>query len=105
MKISKTGDLSMEARSRCFEARQLLSEGALLLDVRTVGEFNKGALDGAINVPLNTLKQSSLGVPANSPILIYCVSGVLSSEAKNHLEEKGHRNVYDLGSYKELKNC
>jgi len=95
----------MEARSLCYEARRLISEGALLIDVRTSSEFKKGALEGAVNIPLTTLKQCSLGVPANSPILLYCVSGILSHEAKLHLEQKGHRNVYDLGCYRELLDC
>jgi len=95
----------MEARSLCYEAQKLIAEGALLIDVRTAAEFKKGALDGAINIPLTTLKQCSLGVPAFKPILLYCVAGILSYEGKQVLEEKGHRNVYDLGCYQELLDC
>ena len=38
------------------EARKHLQEGAVLIDVRTKGEFSGGNLPGAVNIPLDSLQ-------------------------------------------------
>lgn len=80
------------------EARRLVSEGALLLDVRSVGEFEAGHLDGAMNVPLPQLETRSTELtPRERPIVVYCQSGVRSAQALRVLTRQGFQRVYNLG--------
>ncbi len=81
-----------------LEARRLVAEGALLLDVRSVGEFEAGHLDGALHVPLHELEARvrELGAPER-PIVVYCQSGVRSAQALRTLTRRGFQRVYNLG--------
>jgi rhodanese-related sulfurtransferase len=80
-------------------ARQLVSMGAKLVDVRTPGEFGAGHIDGAVNVPLHELPQRAqdLGEP-DAPIVLYCRSGARSGRAKRMLASRGFTEVHDLGA-------
>jgi rhodanese-related sulfurtransferase len=47
----------------------------LILDVREPGEFNMGHLEGAVNVPLNSLRGRMNELPRDKEILVYCAVG------------------------------
>ena len=81
------------------DAHQLVKQGALLLDVRTAGEFSSGHLEGAVNIPVQELEArvSSLPVKKDAPIVVYCHSGRRSAMAKEMLEKAGYSKVSDLG--------
>lgn len=79
-------------------AREKVEAGAVLLDVRTPGEFNSGHIEGAINIPVNELESRMSELPADKEVVVYCRSGARSSSAKRILESKGITQVYDLGS-------
>jgi phage shock protein E len=80
-------------------ARELVSGGALLLDVRTTGEFAGGHLPGAKNIPVQELERR-LGEVGNKerPVVLYCQSGMRSATAAAVLQEAGYRDVHDLGA-------
>ncbi|MBI5611195.1 MAG: rhodanese-like domain-containing protein [Deltaproteobacteria bacterium] len=79
--------------------RQLLDEGALLLDVRTPGEFDRGHIPGARNVPVAELgKSADLQAEAQRPVVVYCHSGARSALAARQLRRLGRTHVYDFGS-------
>ncbi len=69
----------------------------LLLDVRTVGEFQSGHLAGAANIPVEQLAQRLAEVPRDLPIVLYCRSGNRSAAAARLLRSVGYESVYDLG--------
>lgn len=74
---------------------------ALLIDVRDYSEYEQGHIDGAINVPLDTISKETIENVTNSKIdniIVYCMSGVRSKEAAIKIIELGYTNVYDLGS-------
>lgn len=79
------------------EARRLVAQGALLLDVRTAGEFSAGHVDGALNVPFDEVaaRLAELGPPSR-PIVAYCHSGRRSGIAATTLRARGY-TVWDLG--------
>jgi rhodanese-related sulfurtransferase len=81
------------------EARQHVEAGAKLIDVRTPGEFASRHLEGAMNVPLNTLsaRADSLG-PKDATYVLYCASGTRSAVAKSALKARGFTKVFNLGS-------
>jgi len=86
----------------CEEARQLVADGAHLVDVRTPQEYSRGALPGAVNVPLQNLLVGIQQLEKNKPIILYCASGMRSQQAAQALSIFGHAAVHDLGG---LRNC
>jgi len=82
---------------------QLMAEGALIIDVRTSGEFKTGNIDGSINIPVNKLQASLNKLKAKrKPIITCCASGSRSAYAKSILESGGMSNVYNGGSWYRL---
>lgn len=81
------------------EAHRLVEAGALLIDVRTPGEFSSGHLPNARNIPVQALggRTGELG-PKDSTIVLYCRSGARSGSAKRVLEANGFTDVHDLGA-------
>jgi rhodanese-related sulfurtransferase len=81
------------------EARELVEQGATLLDVRTPAEFAAKHLPGAINIPIRELEKrvDELG-PNTTSVVIYCRSGNRSARAKSLLKKRGFEQVYDLGA-------
>lgn len=77
--------------------RQLVAQGALLLDVRTPGEFHQGHLAHAVNVPIQELpaRLADLG-PVTRPVVVYCRSGGRSAMAAQLLTRAGY-HVRDIG--------
>ena len=84
---------------------QLVNEGAIILDVRTSGEFSTGHIKGSINIPVNLLVNnlSKLKVK-NKPVITCCASGMRSASAKSILQSNGFSNVYNGGSWLNLNN-
>ncbi len=81
------------------DARKLVQEGAKLLDVRTIQEFGAGHLDGASNIPLDRLEARLGDVgPKDTPVIVYCASGVRSAMARRLLRGAGYQRVFNLGS-------
>ena len=80
------------------DARQLVGEGALLLDVRTEAEYADGGIEGSVNIPIQELpaRMDELG-GKEDPIVVYCQSGGRSAMAKRLLESNGFTKVHDLG--------
>ena len=94
-----------QSKSRCQVARNLLENGAHLLDVRSEEEFKQGALYGAINIPLKVLSETHHRLSKDSDILIYCAAGLKSKHAHYLLKELGYSKVHDMGSYNTIHCC
>lgn len=80
------------------EARALVADGALLVDVRSPGEFAGGHIEGARSIPIQELsgRMNELG-DKTGQIVLYCQSGGRSAMAKRLLESNGFSNVHDMG--------
>lgn len=84
-------------------AHKLVSEGAVLLDVRTPEEFAEKHLDGAVNVPVDELESRMAevdkltGGDGKKPIVVYCQAGGRAGRAKDKLVKGGHEQVTNLG--------
>ena len=72
--------------------------GGFLLDVRTPGEYENGAIEGNTFIPLNQLRDRLDEVPKDQDISIYCGGGYRSAIAVGLLEGAGHRseNLVDM---------
>ena len=71
------------------DARRLLKDGAVALDVRERGEFDAGHVEGAVHVPLGDLSESSASLPKTTPIVTYCGHGERAMTGISLLERKG----------------
>jgi len=77
-------------------AQALVSEGAILLDVRSPSEFAGGHVEGALNIPVQSLAQRMGELPKGKQIVVYCKSGRRSAAATKMIHEAKF-DVYDLG--------
>ena len=82
-------------------ALQMMQDASeyILLDVRTVEEFNEAHIEGAILVPdYEIVNRAPTELPdKNALILVYCRSGRRSENAARELVEMNYANVYDFG--------
>lgn len=79
---------------------QLMEEGAVILDVRTPGEFSSGHIQGSVNIPVDKLAHNLHKLKIkDKPIITCCASGMRSAAAKNILQSSGYTNVYNGGSW------
>lgn len=83
------------------EATRLLANGAVVIDVRTAGEFAMEHLPHALNIPLSEVReQIARQIPDKSRvILVHCHAGGRSEIAKRRLKAMGYTNVHNLGSF------
>ncbi len=79
-----------------------IEAGARIIDVRTPGEFGKGAYPGALNIPLSLLRQRLHEIPKNKPILLYCRSGSRSALAARLLKRAGYLDVLNAGALRRM---
>ncbi len=84
------------------EAKALVRQGALLLDVRTSDEFGSGHVQGAVNIPVQELK-ARLPAEKDRAVVLYCQSGRRSAAAKDVLLKAGFTKVFDLGAMSNWK--
>ena len=82
---------------------ELLNNGAIILDVRSKGEYDSGHIKGSINISLQTLEQNLTKLKKDKPIIACCASGMRSSSARGFLQSKGYE-VYNGGGWMSLKN-
>ena len=93
--MKKSGQISAK------DALEKLRNGALVIDVRSAGEFSSGHLPMAINIPLDEIE---IALPKrvkdkNQALLLHCASGMRSGMAKSKLAGMGYTNAFNLGSY------
>jgi phage shock protein E len=82
---------------------ELVKEGALIIDVRTKGEYAGGHIRGSVNIPLDKI-DANLGKlkSKNQVIITCCASGSRSGLAQSGLKSRGYANVHNGGSWVSL---
>lgn len=73
-------------------------EDAVIVDVRSIAEFNSGHIVNAVNIPLNGLGNNLKQIEKhrNKPIVAVCRSGSRSASACRLLRKQGFENVKNL---------
>jgi len=84
------------------ELTSKIKQGAMLVDVRSPGEFSSGSAKGAINIPLDTIGNSLAKFKNKSHIIVFCRSGNRSGQAKSILERNGFENVTNGGTWNQV---
>lgn len=84
--------------------KDFLTRDAIIIDVRTVKEFNKGAISGSKNMPLQTIKSKIEDIKNyNKPVITCCASGMRSGNAAAILKNHGIE-VINGGGWKSLNS-
>ena len=81
---------------------ELKKNGALLVDVRSAGEFASANAPGTINIPLPELGRRLNEIPKSAPVVLCCASGTRSGMAKMLLKKNGYQNVHNIGTWGKL---
>ncbi|NTV51892.1 MAG: CoA-disulfide reductase, partial [Candidatus Firestonebacteria bacterium] len=71
----------------------------IILDVRTPKEFQAGAIPGALNIPVDHLRDRLTEIPREKELLIYCAVGLRSYLAARILTHHGWKNRVLTGGY------
>jgi len=90
---------------KSVDYKALKEQGAIIVDVRTAGEYQSGHIKGALNIPLDKL-ENNLGKlkDKKKPIITCCASGMRSGRAKGILQSKGYEVVENGGGWSSLNN-
>ena len=72
-----------------LQAREMLDEGAILVDVRTSQEWNAGHAPVARHIPLDTLDRRVGSLGAGTAVVTICKSGMRSAQAARMLAAQG----------------
>jgi len=94
-----------QGNNRAQIAWNLINQkNAIIIDVRTEEEYFTGHIKGAINIPLQIIKQEIQKVYPDKqvPIVLYCRSGNRSQQAYEILKELGYKQIHNGGGYQEL---
>ena len=81
----------------------LVRGGAIIIDVRSPGEFAGGHIKGSKNIPLQELPKKLNSLPKDKVIITCCASGMRSASAKNTLKSNGFKEVHNGGGWMRLK--
>lgn len=85
------------------KVRELVESGAYIIDVREEGEFERGHIKGAKNIPLSQLRERVNEVPKDIPVYVHCRSGQRSYNATLALQNLGYDNITNItGSFLEI---
>ncbi|MCT8334353.1 rhodanese-like domain-containing protein [Leptospira sp. 85282-16] len=97
LKTSLGGDPSV--------VKEKIDAGALVVDVRTVAEYQSGHFPGAINIPVDQVsKRLEEFGDKNRSIIVYCASGGRSGSAKSYLQSIGYADVTNAGGLSNMPN-
>ncbi len=97
--VEKKSLHAQEVKTEKKEEPVKTQEGPLVVDVRTPGEFSRGAYPGAVNIPVDELpaRLAELGQDPARDITVYCASGARSAYAEGLLKQVGFTKVTNGG--------
>lgn len=81
-----------------FNKKISATPDAIILDVRTEGEYAEGSIEHSVNINFNgsDFEKTINGMDHDKTYFVYCRSGGRSSSAANFMRSNGFKNVYDL---------
>ncbi|NCI47886.1 rhodanese-like domain-containing protein [Sediminibacterium soli] len=84
--------------------KELVANGAQIIDVRTKPEYHTGHIAGSVNIPLQELGASLSRISKDKPVITCCASGMRSASAKSILRSQGFSEVHNGGGWIGLQN-
>lgn len=84
--------------------RDFMDKGAVIIDVRTVGEFQSGHIKGSKNIPLDNIFSKVNEIKRlEKPVIVCCRSGMRSAQAASILKNNGI-DVMNGGGWQSLES-
>lgn len=83
--------------------KELVKKGAVIVDVRSVGEFKSGHIKGSKNIPLQELSTKINKIKKGQTIILCCASGARSGSALGMVRAKGFE-AFNGGGWRGLNN-
>lgn len=84
--------------------KEFIDKGAVIIDVRTEGEYREGHIKGSKNIPLDTIFSKAAEIKKlNKPVIVCCRSGMRSGQAASILKNSGVE-VMNGGGWESLEN-
>lgn len=84
--------------------KEFMDKGAVIIDVRTVGEYKEGHIKGSKNIPLDTIFSKTEEIKnLNKPVIVCCRSGMRSGQAASILKNSGVE-VMNGGGWESLES-
>jgi rhodanese-related sulfurtransferase len=90
--------------SEPVDFKELLVQGAQIIDVRTPGEFKSGHIKKAKNIPLQDLSKKLDSLNKHKTYILCCASGARSGSARRMMASAGFENVHNGGGWMQLQN-
>ncbi len=85
---------------RKTKLKDILAKGAIVIDVRTANEFDRGKVPDSINIPLERITANTERIKSyNRPVVLVCASGSRSGQAVKMLQATGIKEVYNGGNW------
>jgi len=81
------------------DLKELLNNGASLIDVRSRGEYAGGHAKNSKNIPLDELAKSLPKLDKGKNYVVVCASGMRSGSAVSMMKQNGFTNCYNGGSW------
>ena len=72
------------------KAKDLLDQGAILIDIRETDEHAREKVIGARHLPLSKLDEADLVLHAGKPVIFHCKSGARTMNNASRLAQKDH---------------
>ncbi|MEF2953771.1 MAG: FAD-dependent oxidoreductase [Blautia sp.] len=83
------------------DVKNLPHDGSItLLDTRTPGEYQRGHVDGFVNIPVDNLREHLDEIPKEKPVYVMCQSGLRSYIATRILEGNGYTAYNFSGGFR-----
>jgi len=82
-----------------WEVAERMAQGSLLIDVRTPAETAAGMVPGAINIPVDTIRDNLNSIPHDRELMVYCRVGQRSYIASRILRQHGFNVKNISGGY------
>lgn len=80
-----------------------IKKGAIIIDVRSGTEYDRGHIPDAFNIPVDRIQSSADRLKESKrPVIICCNGGGRSAKAVQVLRSKGLKDVYDGGDWEKL---
>jgi rhodanese-related sulfurtransferase len=83
--------------------KEALKKGAVVIDVRTPQEFDRGHIPEAIHIPVDRIRIQAPRIKAmNRPVILCCNSGTRSGQALTILRSEGVKEIFNGGNWEQL---
>lgn len=84
--------------ANAFDRKLQATSEKIILDVRTLPEYQKGHLPNSIlmDVKQDNFENKIMALDKSTPVFVYCAAGIRSARAADILLKNGFKEIYDL---------